>query len=256
VSTAAEEKTPSLTLEDFAGLLRRLAQEGFECLVIGGCAVGAYGRLRGEPIVSSDLDLYAERETLQGVLAAAGRLGVQVVKRPQPRSLPVAVLRWEAKEVNILTASAGLPEPADAARVARVFQLKAHGDLEVLLVDPFDLLRNKLQLNRPKDRPHIEILRRFVEEEVVDAFQDEVVPRERLAPARRLLQVTGARTLPAALVARLLPLARVPADFRFLMNHVLEAAQAAALLEQAKAHAGLAADLETIWRHRGTLPPP
>jgi hypothetical protein len=34
-----------------------------------------------------------------------------------------------------------------------------------LIADPFDLLRNKVSVNRPKDQPHIAILRRFLDEE-------------------------------------------------------------------------------------------
>jgi hypothetical protein len=121
----------------------------------------------------------------------------------------------------------------------------------VLLADPFDLLRNKLAVNRPKDRPHLEILCRFVEEEVVEAFARESAPRERIAPARRLLEATDARTLPERLAARLLPLGRLASDFRFLANNVPTEALAKDLL--ARAPPELVAELEAILRRRALV---
>ena len=106
---APKEKT--LTLEDFGAFLERLSEEGCECVVIGGCAVGAYGRLRGEEILTADLDVYADPETLDKILAWAARNGIPILKRPQPRSVPVAFIKWEGKDVNILTDSIGLPAP-------------------------------------------------------------------------------------------------------------------------------------------------
>jgi hypothetical protein len=244
-----EASRPDLSLEDFAAFLRTLSERGFEYVVIGGCAVGAYAALRGEELFSGDLDLLASWETLNSVLELSENLGFEVVKRSAPGPIPTAFLRWEGKEVNILVSSRGLPEPAEAVRHGRVFELREHGGFEVLIADPFDLLRNKLLLDRPKDRPHIEILRRFVEEEVVHAFEAESSPRERLAPARMLLRTTGSRALPEALSERLLPLARLPSDFRFLANNVPAEAQARALLARA-GDPVLARELEGILARR------
>jgi hypothetical protein len=250
VPAAAQEAPRNLSLEDFAAFLESLAREGYESVVIGGCAVGAYAALRGETVLSGDLDLIATSDTLDAILDAARRLGAEVLKRPQPRGIPTAFLRWQDKEINILTWSAGLGEPANVALLARVFELRKHPGLEVLVADPYDLLRNKITVNRPKDRPHIEVLRRFVEEEAVYAFESETSPRQRLAPARRLLEATGERCLPERLAARLVPLARLPSDFRFLANNVPTEPQARALLERAKADPELAQDLESILEHR------
>jgi hypothetical protein len=132
----------------------------------------------------------------------------------------VAVLEWDGKEVNLLVGSTGLLAFEDEARLAREFVLPAQPPLTVLLADPFDLLRNKLSVNRPKDQPHIVVLRRFLDEEVVHAFEQETDPRRRLAPAERLLDVLGAASLPLELADRLLPLARTAADLRFLAHRV------------------------------------
>src|SRR5262245_52775631 len=80
-------------------------------------------------------------------VADAGALGMNVHKMPQPRSVPVALLEWRGREVNLLTGSSGLPPPDVAARAAREFQLGPGTDLAGLIADPFDLLRNKLSLN-------------------------------------------------------------------------------------------------------------
>ncbi|MCP4662824.1 MAG: hypothetical protein GY856_46115 [bacterium] len=106
-----------------------------------------------------------------------------------------------------------------AARTAREFTLSEHDGLVVPLADPFDLLANKIAIGREKDRPHIELLRQFCEEEVVEAFAREE-GRQRLMPARRLLEIVSRRTLPEELADRLIELAERPIDFRFLMSKV------------------------------------
>jgi hypothetical protein len=213
-------KTPQpLKLEDFAGLFQALAALGVEAVVIGGCAVGAYARLLGETVISNDLDLLVTRAAVQMVLDEAGSIGARVVKRPQPRSVFVAVLEWEKKEVNLLIGSTGLEPAEKEARLARQFVLQTHG-ITILLADPVDLLRNKLSVDRPKDRPHVDVLRRFLIEEAVHAFEEADDPRDRLAPAERLLGALGVRALPAELADRLVPLAKTPADFRFLAHRV------------------------------------
>lgn len=233
-------------IEDFAALLERLAEMGFEVVVIGGCAVGAYAALRGEEILTRDLDMLADPATLRAIVAWGARNGIQVLKTPRPRSVPVAGLRWEGKEINIVTDSIGLPEAREAARSARTFILSKHGGLEVDVADPFDILRNKVIVDRPKDRPHVEVLRRFVEEEVVEGFEQESAPRRRIRPAQLYLEATRSRELPAALAARLLPLARLPVDFRFLLSVVPEEAQARGLLEKARGASLPTSDLEEL----------
>lgn len=229
---AAPEKTLH-TLEDYVSLLAAFSGAAFEYVVIGGCAVGNYARLRGLTVLSGDLDLYTDDETLSEILQWAPGHGIIVVSRPQPRSIPTAFLQWRGKDVNVLTRSNGLPEPGDAVRTARLFRYPS--GLEVPVIDPFDLLRNKLEVNRPKDRPHIKILVRFIEEEIVAAFESGTGAGERLSPARRYLRVTDAKTIPRELADRLIPLAKTPPEFRFLVNTVPRRTQAAALVDRAPA---------------------
>lgn len=145
----------------------------------------------------------------------------------------------------MLTSSPGLPPPETEARVAREFELHQQPGFSVLLADPFDLLANKLAVDRPKDRPHVELLHRFLAEEIVFAFREEDDPRQRLAPARQWLRTTGAHRLEEALGERLLPLARMPAEFRFLTQRLATAAQVEALLARAPTP-DLAAELRVL----------
>ncbi|MCP3999102.1 MAG: hypothetical protein GY722_29165, partial [bacterium] len=194
---------------------------------------------------------YVTTATLAELLDWAPYHDIRVVKRPQPRNIPVAFLEVAAKEVNALTSADNLPPPGVVARTARQFTLSAHGDLEVPLADPFDLLGNKLAVARDKDRPHIEILRRYVEEEVVLAFCEEEEPRARLAPARRLLEVLKLKTLPEPLADRLVELARTAVDYRFLIHRVPTVEQARRLLGQLKpVDEELVAQLEAILTKR------
>jgi predicted nucleotidyltransferase len=236
-------------LGDFAAFLRRLGDAGFDFAVIGGCAVAAYAHLIGEELKSVDLDVYVTPKTLSELLEWAPRQGIRVVKRPRPRNIPVAVLEADGLEIDALTSSTGLPRPEVVARTAREFVLASHGGLEVPLADPFDLLANKLAVGRDKDRPHVEILRRFVEEEAVTAFVEEESPRARLAPARQLVEALGREALPAALADRLIALARTPADHRFLVNRVPTEAQARRVLEGVE-DGDLRSQLESILARR------
>ncbi len=238
-------------LGDFAGFLRQLNAEGFDFAVIGGCAVSAYARLLGIELLSVDLDIVVSQTTLNEILDWAPRVGVRIVKRPRPRNIPVAFLDADGLEINVLTSSNGLPRPEIVTRSARPFSLAAHGDLEAPLADPFDLLRNKRAVARDKDLRHIEILRRFVEEEAVAAFAGEDSPRARLAPARRLLEVLKVDVLPQALAERLIELAAAPADFRFLIHRVPAEGQAKRLLASiGERHPGLRPELEAILAKR------
>lgn len=222
------------TLSDFTDLLTLLMDRGFDFVVIGGCAVGAYAHLREETVFSADLDLYTTMEILEEMLSWAPRHGLAVQQRPQARSLPVAVLRWRGHEVNILTWATGLPAYGLVARTAR--ELELPGGLVVPLADPLDILANKLKAGRPKDRPHIELLCRFIEEEVVAAFSMEQ-GRRRIWTARRYLEVLEGRTLPIALAERLVGLAREPIDFSFLASKVPTAALAHVLRQRCAASA-------------------
>ena len=242
---AAAAKSPH-TLKDYAGLLAALTQDGLEVMVIGGCAVGAYAELRGETVYSGDLDVYTTTDTQIQVMDWAARHGIKLVKRPQPRALSVAFLEWQGKEINVLTETKGLPPPAEAFQEGRVFHLKDQGGLDVLVVDPYDLLRCKLEVNREKDRPHQEVLRRFLEEEVVESFRAETKARDRIAPAQRLLEVLGARYLPEGLARRLLPHARLASDFRFLLGRAPGAEFAEEVLRAVPESLGLREDLERI----------
>lgn len=225
-----ETEKAASALEDYVELFDALARFGIELVVIGGCAVGAYARLVGETVFSADLDILVTERTLESMIEDSGALGLEVEKLPRPRNVPVAVFRWRGHEVNALTASEGLA-PADIeARTARELEL---GHTRVLIADPFDLLRNKLAVNRPKDQPHIALLRRFLDEEAVHGFVHEIAPRDRIGPAERLLTVLGAQTLAESLGARLVPLAREPADFRFLAHRLPTRALLDALLARA-----------------------
>jgi hypothetical protein len=218
VSPQTPKTSPAL--EDYLELFEALAGAGIEFVVIGGCAVAAYARLLGETVFSNDLDLFVTQRALEAVVSDSGAIGLRVEKMPSPRSVPVAVLDWKGREINLLTATQGLPSPDVEARTAREFRIGDASATTILIADPFDLLRNKLAVNRPKDQPHIEVLRKFIEEEAVHGFTHENEPRARIAGPERLLEVLAAETLPASLAARLVPLARLPADFRFLAHRL------------------------------------
>lgn len=251
--TPSKETTRSV--EDFAELLEALKKEGFDYAVIGGCAVGAYAHLRGEEVLTADLDLIAPPAVLNEILEWAPKNGIKVLKRPQPRTIPTAFLVWNDKEINILTYSHGLPAPEDTIQAARAFELRSRGNVEVLIADCYHLLQNKLNVNRPKDQPHIDVLRRFIEEEIVRAFEVETDQRNRLGPARKLLDITKSRALPEHLASRLIPLAKTAPDLRFLANTVPLEEQKRAVLEKARAFPELEAVISQILEHRESNPP-
>jgi hypothetical protein len=217
---STESAKAASALEDYLELFEALAELGIEFVVIGGCAVGAYARLVGEVVFSDDLDLFVTTRALETIVADSSAIGVRVDKLPIPRSVPVAVLKWKGREINLITSTVGLPPPDVEARAAREFRIGAGREVTVLIADPFDLLRNKMAVSRMKDQPHIQVIRRFLEEEAVHAFLHEEDPRARIGPAERLLEVLGAKELDHSLAARLVPLARTPADFRFLAHRV------------------------------------
>jgi hypothetical protein len=253
----AEEKERTLSLEDFAGFLDALETSGLEVVVIGGIAVGAYASLRGDTVLSADLDVYTTWETQVQIMDWAPAHGARVVKRPQPRSISVVFLEWEGKEINVLTHTSGLPPPAESMQEARVFHLRDPESLSVMVVDPYDLLRCKLEVNRPKDRPHQEVLRSFLEEEVVEAFRTGPGSRDRIAPAGRLLEVLKLKRLPDDLARRLLPHARSASDFRFLIGNAPDREFEDAVLAAVPESFGLREDLQRIAdrRRRGRARP-
>lgn len=195
---------PSRSLTSFSEFLRNLGESGIPFTVIGGCAVGAYARMRGERVFSDDLDLYVTDSALEELLEWAREHGATITKRPRPRALPVAVLDWNGLEINVLTSSRGLPPPDLVLRTARVFELRDVG-VEVPLADPLDLLANKLAVARPKDQPHIAILRAFAETEALETFKARASGRERLGRVRALLDVLGLATVPDELWDALAP---------------------------------------------------
>ncbi|MCP3975218.1 MAG: hypothetical protein GY720_12105, partial [bacterium] len=90
-------KTPH-DIGAFVEFLRQLIDEGFEFTVIGGMAVSSYARLLGDEVLSVDLDIYVTTATLAELLDWAPYHDIRVVKRPQPRNIPVAFLEVAAKE--------------------------------------------------------------------------------------------------------------------------------------------------------------
>jgi len=248
---AEKERTYSLSdYADYADFLAAVSDSGIEVLVTGGIAVGAYALLRGESVLSGELDVYTTLDTQIQVMEWASAKRVPIVKRPQPRALSVVLLDWKGKEVNVPTETSGLPRPAGAFQDGGAFRLTKRGSFSALLVDPYDLLRCKLEVNRPKDRPLEEVMRRFLEEEVVELFRTEVKPRDRNAPARRTLDVLGAQSLPEALAHRLLPLARTASDFRFLLGRAPTKELEDAVLWAIPEALGLREELERIEKRR------
>lgn len=219
-------------IERFLDILGAIEAGGFEFAIIGGCAVGAYARLLGHTVFSEDLDLYVPPEALEELLDYLETVGATVLKRPQPRTAPVAVLDWHGREINILTASTGLPPPIQVVRAIRELELQAHG-VVLPLADPFDLLANKLAIRREKDLRHIELLLEFLEDEASSAMASPGSARERLAPSRRLLSVLGTEVLPPVLAERLMRFADQAALRRFLVNRVPEEQQARRVIDGA-----------------------
>lgn len=244
------QETP-LDLKSFVELLGRLGEHGIPFAVIGGMAVGAYARLRGETIFSADLDIVTTQATLQELIDIAPVLSLEVLSRPQPRSVPVAVMKWRGLEVNVLTASSGLPDAEFVVRGAREFQLN-DPPVVIPIADPLDLLGNKLMVRRPKDLPHIDVLRRFVEDEIFVEFTEGATVRERLASLRRYLDVLGTKVLPVELARRLVDMVEDPVSARYLAGHLGDAELARALLERMERR-GAGQDVREILARRGLI---
>jgi hypothetical protein len=245
---SSQGSAPAHDLTHFVALLRELDEAAIEYVIIGGCAVGAYARLGGEAVVSADLDLYVSESGLDELLAWARAQAVTIEKLPQPRSVPVAVLRWRGLEVNALTASEGLPPIDSALRTCREFALQGSA-VPVYVADPFDLLANKLKLKRSKDLPHIDVLTRYLEMEVREAFGSDRSPRERLGPAKRFFEILGLQSLPEGLALELVAVANARPLRRFLAGKMPNAALTDQLLASAESDAERA-ELRNIGRPR------
>lgn len=145
------------TLPDFDRVFEWTASHGFETTLIGGLAVGVFSPTYDVPVLSGDLDLLASPSEQQRISRAAARdPDVQILKAIQPRALPVLVLGWDQLEVDVLSQSDGLPDPA--AAIQRAWDVDG-----VAVADPADLLRIKLAMKREKDLDHIKILRKACE---------------------------------------------------------------------------------------------
>ncbi len=231
--TASTQAAPAL--EDYLGLFEALAAAGIEFVVIGEHAVAAYARLLGETVAPGELEVLVTRSALEILVADAGVVDARLRSRSAAGRLPTAALVWNDYPITLTTATDGMPTPDVVSRAAREFLLGSPDSIPVLLADPCDLLRNKLCANRPADKPQVSLLRRFLEEEAVLNFEREQEPRARIVPAERLLEVLETGTLDAGLAARLVPLARTPADFRFLAHRAPTPELVTQLLQHAPA---------------------
>ncbi len=86
---------------------------GFDAVVIGGLAVGAFSAKLDASSLSGDLGLLVSPGEQQRIArAAASDPNVEVLKAIQPRALPVLVLGWGELEVDVLSGSDGLSSDA------------------------------------------------------------------------------------------------------------------------------------------------
>lgn len=211
-------------------ILRLLRDAEIQVTVIGGQAVGAYAAQTGTTVMSGDVDVYGDQETQRRVEQVGLADGARVAKRPKPRGLSTLVLDWDGVEVDVLTKSSG-PMPSAEQAFKDAWQIDGIGFL-----DPFQLLRNKLALRREKDVPHIAILRRFLDEHVESLFTDaDRSPRDRIAPAQKLLDVLETPSLPAELYERLASACENLVQRRFLISHAPSVAAAEQVANDAPA---------------------
>ncbi len=170
--------------------------------------------------MSGDPDLFLSGRDTADFIEWATDTGLELVHRPMRRAMQTAMLRWEGICVDVLSEAPGLPAADVLLARAREFELSGADGLVVSIADPYDLLANKLAVHREKDLPHIDILRRFIDEEVVVTFAEETSGRRRLDAARRLMDVLDTHMLPVELAARMLPAARDALGRRFLVSCV------------------------------------
>lgn len=223
-------------LNAFGALLQRIEAAGFTVAVVGGCAVGAYAHLCGVANLSADLDLCLAPRDLNDFIAWALSEGLKLEQRPVPRAIQVAMFSWNGISVDVLLEVEAMPPAPLVFSRAREFTLSSSG-ATVLVADPFDLLANKLAVRRDKDLPHIDILRRFVDEEIVTCFAEETSGRRRIEPARRLLEVLQTSLLPAELIERMWPHARDALGRRFLASTCPDLIRARSLVAEAETEA-------------------
>ena len=90
----------------------------------------------------------------------------------------------------------------------------------IRVLDPYQLLRNKLGVNREKDRPHAEILDTFLRGHVLLRFGDRsLTPRQRLVAAQTYLAAITADALPNELFEKMAGAAETNVARRFLIDH-------------------------------------
>lgn len=206
---------PSRSVADFAKLFTLLAEEGIDYTVVGGCAVGAYAALQGDPSFSSDLDLLLSEADRSQLLHSLSRFNANLTKAMQPRGLSVAVITWEKQPIDLFTELQGFPSAHEASQTAREFILDELG-VAVPIADPYLLLKNKLLVNREKDQSHIQILKRYLKEEVVADFCHGKSARERHTPLRRWLRTCEQKLIDDEIGNRIVECWQTEADLRFL----------------------------------------
>ena len=213
------EGSPPHDLTYFVPLLEQLGEAAIEYVVIGGCAVGLYAHLLGESLESSELELYVSGTAFEELSAWAEGSGLAVEKPRRPKGSHPTSWRWQGVAVHALTASPGLPPLGAALRSCREFSLEDTA-LPVYVADPFDVLANELRRERGGDTDYAELVTRYLELEVREAFEAGPSPRERLGPAKRLIEVVGRPELPERLAVDLIGLADVPVLRRFLASRI------------------------------------
>jgi hypothetical protein len=151
------------------------------------------------------------------IWAEGAKLAVEKPRRAKG-SRPTS-WRWQGVAVHALTTGPGLPPIGAALRSCREFSLEDTAR-PVYVADPFDVLANELRRQRGGDADYAGFVTRYLELEVREAFEAGPSPRERLAPARRLMEVLGRPELPERLAVDLIALADVPVLRRFLAKRI------------------------------------
>lgn len=154
---------------DFRGLLRQLADAKVDFIVVGG--VGAV--LQGVPTSTFDLDIVhardaANRRRLLGVLETLGaryREHLPRVLVPTETDLDSdghLLLMTTAGPLDILGTVTGQRRYEDL--LPRCDSMDLDGDVRVRVLDLEMLIRIKEETGREKDRAHLPLLRRTLEE--------------------------------------------------------------------------------------------
>jgi len=213
------------SLDDFVEVFEWTQAHGFDAVVIGGLAVGAFSAKLGASSLSGDLDLLVSPGEQQRIArAAASDPNVEVLKAMQPRALPVLVLGWGELEVDVLSESDGLSSPAEAIQRAWDFD-------GISVADPVDLLTIKRAMKREKDLEHIEILR-VTCEGIAQAKLKAAPGRDAFDFLRRWVESEAWACIPEPLFLRLLAATgrQTSAEARrYLAQHAPTASQAEAV---------------------------